>query len=56
MQQDYSLHILPALLILDHHDGGNNANAAILFPQNLPHGSPTKTESRMSALLRKSVK
>ena len=39
MQQDYSLHILPALSMLDHHDGGNNPNAAILFPQNLPHAS-----------------
>ena len=55
MQQDYSLHILPALSMLDHHDGGNNPNAAILFPQNLPHGSPTKTESCMSALLRRAL-
>ena len=30
--------------MLDHHDGGDNANVAIMFPQNSPHGSPTKTE------------
>ena len=30
--------------MLDRPDGGNNANAAILFPQNSPHGGQTETE------------
>ena len=45
MQQDHGFRVPPALLMmLGHYDGGNNANAAILFPQNPPHGNPTKTE------------